>query len=103
MVRLVTVPELIGTHQVDLMKMDIEGAEDMVITENASWLAQVRVIVSELHPHYANTERIVETLRQAGFEYHRLPPDPNIVPGPAYMAVFSRTTPGDSAVGWARK
>jgi FkbM family methyltransferase len=90
-VRLVTVPELIGGDQVDLMKMDIEGAEDDVITDDASWLAQVQTIVMELHPQYADTDRIVRTLRQAGFKYRRLPSDPNTVSGPEFMAAFWRS------------
>jgi FkbM family methyltransferase len=89
-VALVTVPALIGTEQVDLMKMDIEGAEGEVIGEGADWLDQVRAVVTELHPQYTDTDRVVSRLRQAGFEYRRLPDDPNTISGPEFMAVFWR-------------
>jgi FkbM family methyltransferase len=89
-VRLVTVPGLIGDQQVDLMKMDIEGGEGEAINGNIGWLDQVKVIVTELHPQYADTDRIVRTLQEAGFEYHVLPGDPDSISGPEFMAGFWR-------------
>lgn len=96
-VRVLTVPELIGREQVDLMKMDIEGAEAEVIAGEPGWLRQVRVLITELHPQFADTDRILETLKHAGFEYRRLPGDPHTPDGPEFMAVFSRPEPGGSS------
>ena len=89
-VQLVTVPGLIGNEQVDLLKMDIEGGEADAINGNVGWLEQVRVIVTELHPQYADTDGIIRTLQEAGFEYVPLPGDPDSVSGPEFMAAFRR-------------
>ena len=89
-VQLVTVPGLIGGEQVDLMKMDIEGAEGKVIDGDLGWLDQVRVMITELHPQHTDTDRVIAAIREAGFQYERLPPDPDSVTGPEFMAVFWR-------------
>jgi FkbM family methyltransferase len=93
-VRVTTVPSLIGSEQVDLMKIDIEGAEGEVIGQDPTWLSQVRLVVAELHPHLADTDDVVRTMDAAGFECQRLPGDPDSVSGPAYLAVFRRPESG---------
>ncbi len=62
---------------VDLLKLDIEGAEEMVIRELAEHgkLRQVRNIVCEYHHHHHresdadHLSLILSTLEQAGFGY----------------------------------
>jgi FkbM family methyltransferase len=51
-VRAVTVPELIeqvGARSVDLLKLDIEGAEHELLNENTEWLERVRTVLIEFH------------------------------------------------------
>jgi FkbM family methyltransferase len=61
---------------VDLMKVDIEGAEEAFLAGKAEALARVDNLIVELHPGRCNTDAVVETLRQA---YPRL----YLIPGRA--------------------
>jgi len=68
----------LGYDSIDLLKMDIEGAELDVILNNSSWLDRVKRIVMELHPQiygYSGVSKIVQKLKERGFEVrivHRL-------------------------------
>ena len=56
---------------IDLVKMDIEGAELDVLTNNKDWLRNVNSIVMELHPQVYGLKglrRIIEGLREEGFD-----------------------------------
>ncbi|MGE0485913.1 MAG: FkbM family methyltransferase [Gammaproteobacteria bacterium] len=73
-VLMMTVPDLIGElpdERVDLLKLDIEGAETGVLDESAaSWLALVRCIVLETHGPAAE-QIALGTLRRAGWSVRR--------------------------------
>ena len=49
--------------QVDLVKVDIEGAEEAFLAESADALTKVEVAVVELHPGHCDTERVISVLR----------------------------------------
>jgi hypothetical protein len=53
-IQAVTVESLMKDHgmsSIDILKLDIEGAEKKVFSANdTSWLSKVRVIICELHP-----------------------------------------------------
>lgn len=73
-VPVVTVPGLLrelGWRQLDLLKVDIEGAEEDLFTNDAGWLANVRAIVLEIHPN-TTPAHIGELLRPHGFTLARL-------------------------------
>lgn len=55
---------------IDLVKMDVEGAEQAVLTTNTSWLARVRALVIEWHPDRCDPAPLVKALEAAGFEHH---------------------------------
>lgn len=52
--------------QIDYLKVDIEGAEAVIIKAGAPWLKNVRMIKVEYHPP-ATRESMDEVLRHAGF------------------------------------
>jgi len=64
-----TVPDLLSQakiQQMDLLKMDIEGAEFLILKNQPAWLQPVQLLLAELHgPHQAE---MVQWLREAGFE-----------------------------------
>jgi FkbM family methyltransferase len=70
-VRAVTVPDLLdelGWDTVDVVKMDIEGAErDVLLDGDTSWLDRVGVLVLDIHAKYVPRERIVARLAGHGF------------------------------------
>jgi len=78
-VPLLTVPEIMrqmGWDSIDLLKIDIEGAERLVLGENNSWLARVRIITGESHVNvgypYAQVEK---DLASFGFVLESLIPE----------------------------
>lgn len=73
----VTMPELIETFKlgkVDLLKIDIEGGEGALLTENNSWLKNVQNIYVEIHTfsdyglQRYSTEKILSELKSFGFK-----------------------------------
>jgi FkbM family methyltransferase len=51
----VTVPELLeraGADRIDVLKVDIEGSEQQLFSENTAWLARVGLLVLELHDRF---------------------------------------------------
>ncbi|MES2729054.1 MAG: FkbM family methyltransferase [Pseudomonadota bacterium] len=54
--------------QVDLLKIDIEGAEEATLIGRDQELSRIKTLVIELHPHLCNTVAIAKMLR-AHFGY----------------------------------
>ena len=72
-----TVPSLrlrdvIEAEPIDLLKLDIEGAEDAVLADCEPVLNRVKAIVMDLHefdPSVRQAPRVLELLTRAGFSY----------------------------------
>jgi hypothetical protein len=60
-------------HYADLIKMDIEGYEDVLLRENNDWLNRVGCIVMEIHGEYAgrplDKKPLISLLQAKGFDY----------------------------------
>lgn len=54
---------------VDILKMDIEGAEKSVLGADVSWLQRVRALVIEWHPDRADPAPLIATITRAGFDH----------------------------------
>jgi FkbM family methyltransferase len=75
--RATTVPSLrlrdiLERERVDLVKLDIEGAEDAVLADCESVLRNVRALVMDLHefdPAVRQSPRVLELLTRNGFDY----------------------------------
>jgi FkbM family methyltransferase len=66
----VSLPTLFRDHgldRVDLLKMDIEGAEAAVFAGDVSWLDQVRIIAIEIHDKYVDGAAVRRRLTESGF------------------------------------
>lgn len=64
-----TLGSLIGEEEIDLLKIDIEGAEYAVIgAATVEELRRIRQIVGELHPFGGSPDHLVDRLHHAGFE-----------------------------------
>ena len=64
---------IVSSRDVDLLKMDIEGAEYEALKSNVGQLQQVKNIFIEYHSHEERPQRlheILEMLRGIGFRYH---------------------------------
>jgi FkbM family methyltransferase len=58
-----------SVDHVDLVKMDIEGAEQELLTGDLSWLQKVNSLIIEFHPTLVDYPGLVNRLRQCGFDY----------------------------------
>ena len=54
-------------RQIDFMKMDIEGAENLVLSHNTEWAASVNAIKVELHGEYT-IDQCIADLTALGFD-----------------------------------
>ena len=64
--------DLLAEGPVDLLKLDIEGAEDAVLADCESELHRVKALVMDLHefdPAARQAPRVLERLTRAGFTY----------------------------------
>jgi FkbM family methyltransferase len=64
--------ELLDAEPFDLLKLDIEGAEGVVLADCADVLRRARAIVLDLHefdPDVRQAPRVLDLLTGAGFEY----------------------------------
>lgn len=59
----------LGGREIDLLKMDIEGAEREVLAGGGAWASSVKHILVETHPPYSR-EECLRDLRQLGFHAH---------------------------------
>jgi FkbM family methyltransferase len=64
--------DILDDEPVDLLKLDIEGAEDLVLADCEPALSRVRALVMDLHefdPSHRQAPRVLERLSRAGFQY----------------------------------
>lgn len=76
-VRAVSIGALLAEHaaegeMVDFLKIDVEGAEAGLLTEETGWAQRVRVLSVEVHEPYA-VERCLGDLEALGFRAYRDP------------------------------
>lgn len=57
-----------GTN-VDLLKVDIEGAEEALFLTDVGWLDRVKSIIIELHPANSDTPAVIDALVSRGFRH----------------------------------
>jgi FkbM family methyltransferase len=64
-----TMPDILAELQwdrVDLLKIDIEGSEDDLLSKDNGWLKHIQAIVIEIHPN-TSKEKIDQYLKPYGF------------------------------------
>src|SRR5206468_6442564 len=84
--------DILAREHVDLLKLDIEGAEDAVLADCEPVLDRVDAIVMDLHefdPSCRQAPRVLERLTRAGFLYAV----DEFVPQPWRRPVTSQETP----------
>lgn len=70
-VKAVTIAEILNEYKsIDILKLDIEGAEKELFSGNTKWLKQVKMVILELHERYAPgcTELITNVLESYNFK-----------------------------------
>jgi FkbM family methyltransferase len=69
-----TMPDLIENHkieEIDLLKVDIEGAEESLFAQCSSWISSVRLIIIEIHPSLVDYAGIINSITKHGFHYFK--------------------------------
>jgi FkbM family methyltransferase len=74
-IAVVTVPDLLeraGADRIDILKVDIEGAEEQLFSENTGWLERVGLLVVELHDRFVPGCRAAldGALERSGVRFH---------------------------------
>ena len=54
---------------VDLLKLDIEGGEQDLLSCNLEWLKRVDAIIAEFHPGQVDYSGLTTKLQEEGFRY----------------------------------
>lgn len=89
-VPVISMPTLLREHAsgqpVALMKMDIEGGEQELLTSDTEWLSRIPAMMAEFHPDRIDYPGLIGRLESAGFAYHR--PDHRVI----FMDYFTRTS-----------
>ena len=73
-VKLMTVTEMLDDadwDKVDIVKIDIEGTEDELLSIHSKWLQRVGVLILEIHPN-TTPEQIESYLKPFGFHLSRV-------------------------------
>lgn len=93
--------DILDKETVDLLKLDIEGAERAVLGDCGSSLRQVRTLCLDLHefdPSARSTPEVLAVLTEAGFTYSL----DGLQPLPSRGPVPGRTSPFQGReLGWA--
>jgi len=63
-----TLMEMNGVEHIDLLKIDIEGAEAKVLDSDAAWMKKVDIINLEAHFDHISSEECQQRLEAAGFD-----------------------------------
>ena len=74
--RTISMNDLIKKHhidRIDILKVDIEGGEIEIFSENLSWLTIVRILVIEIHDKYIDGDFVRKKLHENGFKSAREP------------------------------
>lgn len=61
-----------GDNAIDLLKCDIEGAEQDFVQEYGSFLRRVRIAIFEVHHEVCDVEQVKAHLRAAGLSFERI-------------------------------
>lgn len=61
------VMEKFGLQKIDLLKIDIEGAEEFILSENNNWLHCIEHVIIELHGNY-DIHALTKDLAPFGFQ-----------------------------------
>lgn len=57
----------LGNADIDLLKIDIEGAERHLLTGDCSWLRRVRALMIEFHPPLVDSKQLAAIIESHGF------------------------------------
>jgi FkbM family methyltransferase len=73
-VRMISIPTLCfdeGIESIDLLKMDIEGGEQALLSGEIDWINSIGAIIAEFHPDRVDYPGLTERITNEGFTWIR--------------------------------
>jgi FkbM family methyltransferase len=72
-IEMISMPTLLAnlspTEEIDLLKLDIEGGEEQLLSSNLFWLKRIKSIIAEFHPRKVDYPGLVKIIEAEGFSY----------------------------------
>jgi FkbM family methyltransferase len=72
-VKMISMQTLLGhlneDQMIDVLKLDIEGGEQDLLTGDLNWLRRVKAIIAEFHPEIVDYPGLIRVLQSANFTY----------------------------------
>ena len=65
-----TVLQHFGDRPVDLIKMDIEGGEEFLVSQNCEWMDSINFVITELHPSIIDVSKVISAFADHGLTYY---------------------------------
>ncbi len=69
MISMNTLCERHGLERIDVLKMDIEGGEQQLLSGQTGWLSRVRSMIAEFHPDVVDYAGCVARIQDAGLRW----------------------------------
>lgn len=63
----------IGAPVIDILKLDVEGAEEKVLTGNEEVLGRIQNLIVEIHPYACDQQRVLSALRNTFDRLYLIP------------------------------
>lgn len=73
-IEMITMNDIIrefNINQIDILKVDIEGAEAELFAQCESWISKIRLIIIEVHPTLVDYKKLIENITSKGFHYFK--------------------------------
>jgi FkbM family methyltransferase len=86
------------SERIELVKIDIEGAEQELFAGDLAWLERVDCLVIELHGDRVDWRGIIARLTELGFSHRRVSED-DMYAAPTDLTVAFQRTPRESGAG----
>jgi len=70
----ITMTDLINRYElesIDILKVDIEGAEGELFSDCKSWIDRVKLITIEVHPNLVDYDKLIKNITEKGFDYYK--------------------------------
>jgi len=70
MVSMPTVTEYFRGDAIDLVKLDIEGGEEFLVSSNCGWMDSINCVITELHPEVIDVRKVISAFADRELVYH---------------------------------
>ncbi len=73
MIKLSEIIKNFNLKEIDLLKMDVEGAEEIILNSSLNSFRKIKEVVMEIHIPFVNEKKIISNLERIGFKLKEFP------------------------------